>query len=290
MRMLARLGMWFVSCLTSILGWKKKRSKKAYDPHLRMKIRLSVPGDPSATLKIQHERWASVSRHGLVRLGITCPYCGHLAASSGDVGRIHQTRVGEAIHCGKCNAILVASPDDDVDPVSPGKKYDESVYHAFVRPPGCSNRQRITSDISKPGDWVVIITHAPLAFTGAQTPQDLFGSEGRVETVDAEAQNAVVALSGNHGIGGAGGGVNSGLGGCWATIPLAGIAPMVLPSLRVGDAVKLLRGQRVGQEGVIKEMFRGNLTVGGHTEAGAWDLSQVPIEHVEKLVRNEITY
>lgn len=291
MQILARTVTSLSSVWKSILHWFKKRKKSAYDRELSVRVRLRLPGEHGEVTEQAKERWASVSRHGLVQHGITCPFCGHLAALAGRFELVHRTKFGDAVHCDQCKSILVASPDDDVDPVTPKKKYDEKIYHTFVRPAGVNSqgRQRITADIPKAGDWVVIISHIPAPSTASSTPIVLFGTEGRVEDVDAEAQTARVALSGNHGLGGAGGGVGSGLGGNWATFPLAHIAPMIQPSIRVGDAVKILRGEHAGKEAQIMEMYRGKLTLLTRDMLPG-TISDVLIEHVEKFVTNERTF
>lgn len=232
-------------------------------------------------------RWASVSRHGLVQQGITCPLCERLAAPIGDFSRVSDTPYGEAVGCTVCKAVLLASPDDDVDPVNPLNPYDETIYHKFARPtkPAPRPLQRIRSIPPSPGDWIVIITRHPYSPGAGHPPTDLFGTEGRVETVSGDT--CVVAVSGNHGIGGAGGGVGSGLGGAWATISLKHVAVMVTPSLRVGDLVRIDSGDGAGLCGGITSIFKGKVEV--ETDTVPYRTVSTVIERVAKFHLDERT-
>lgn len=222
-------------------------------------------------------RWYSVSRHGLVRQGIKCPSCGLLAAFEGRTDLIHETRLGEAVHCPGCKAILLASPDDDVDPVKPGEPYDRSVYHAFVRPAGKeATKQRVTSDPVQVGSTVVVVTKNPvMPINEGQTPAVMYGEEVRVERI---CDDGVVVQAFGNGLGG-------GMATMWL-IPLAGVAVMVQPSLRPGDRLKVNRGPCAGQVGTFVRSLKGKITI--ETDTGV--SVEVIIEHVEKIITNERTY
>lgn len=229
-------------------------------------VRLSVKGEglPADDGKYT---WHSVSRHGLVQQGITCSECGRAVAKPGDVHLIHVTRLGEAITCPHCNTILLASPDDAIDPVKPGESYDQTVYHAFVRPAGGSavRRQRVMLKPAQVGEWVVIGTHEALPVEGEASsrtldpPADRYGSEGRVVEIDGDL--ALVALAGNEGMGGAGSPRGLAIGGTWLRVRREAVFPMVLPSLRIGDRVSILRGPGEGQCGTIEHISGGKVIV-----------------------------
>ncbi len=261
--------------------------RNPYDPKLKMNLRVSWQGlDGHAASEQDNTKWGSVSRHGLLQAGITCPYCGREAARTGEFNRIHTTRFGEAIVCIHCLAVLLASPDDDVDPVKPGAQYDETIYHTFA----ISGRQRtigqkLSGATPVLGDWVVIVSKR-LVVGGTRAnptaPTNYFGTEGRVDSV-LEDGRYTIALGGNHGIGGAGSAPESGLGGSWGTFDRDEIRVMVLPILRAGDRVRIMTGPGCGQTGSIAVAGSGSVEL--VTESGA--PMKLPIERVEKIVADE---
>lgn len=214
--------------------------------------------------------WAAVSRHGLVQGGITCPCCGGVAASKGEFEAIHETRMGEAVNCTACRAVLLASPDDDLDPVKPGQPYDGNTYHAFQRPPGWTPFQRTIDEPVRQDSWIVITTSELLPVNGV--PTCLRGSEGRVMSI-CEGR-ATVALSGNSGFAG------SDLGALLVDVPIAGVSVMLMSSFRAGDMVEVTRGPEAGTTGTVVSYRKGHLHIVTDTGA-ALDL---PIERL-RLIR-----
>lgn len=268
-----------------LLKWIRSWFHNPYDRKVALGYRLLDPaGKPLDT----DVRLVSVSRHGLMQQGITCPSCGQLAASTGRYDLIHQAIFGEVINCPfrKCGTVLLASPDDDVDPVKPGALYDENIYHTFARSANSRPKQRVTSDAPVAGSWVVIVSDTKRLFVEAPTAaaQSFLGEEGRVEQV-SEDGIATVAMSGNHGLGGDAN--TQGLGGSHVLFPVADVAPMITPSLRVGDRVSILRGPDAGKCGTVAAIFRGKLTLAITPDQVIPD---VPLERVEKLVLNERMY
>jgi hypothetical protein len=234
------------------------------------KVRVLGPGGermPDNTV------WVCVSRHGPLRHPLTCPHCGSEVAKTGDFTGVRVCSQGEYVVCHSCMSCCLASPDDDVDPIRPGRKYDQAQYHAFARAERLVKRQRVTADVPKEGDWVVVIEQFDLTLPNGRTTP-LKGCEARVETVSGD--EAVVALNGDHGL-------VSTIGGSRATIPLRVIAPMVMSSLLPGDLVRFKYGPQIGMEATFRQSERGNVTV---SLSGGEELT-VPIERIEKVISNE---
>jgi hypothetical protein len=200
-----------------------------------------------------------VSRHGLQEHGVLCPACGQLAARPGEWDKVHPSdNHGEGIACA-CGVMLFASPDDDLDPVKPGEKYDEAIYHRFVRHEAWKPaRHRVAMRAVTLNDWVTIRGCTTTVFNRPDDAQgvihNLDGGEARVERI--EETRAFIALAGNSGIGG-----SRDLGGAWAWVPLSCIHPMALPSIAIDDRVRVLRGPLKGSEGVVEQMNKGVISL-----------------------------
>jgi hypothetical protein len=248
--------------------------RQEYSRRLSMTGRMTVAGMPGALGGAKELRWFSVSRHGLSQQGIICPGCGTLAARTLQFHLIHATPVGEAVHCFGCTSVLLASPDDDVDPVAPGQRYDESVYHTFARAPELVGAlgQRVSNEQVQVEDWVVIVDRS----------SPLFGSEGRV--VGDVGEDVNVALSGNHGLGGAGSAPGTGIGGDFRVFKRSQVAVMILPTLRRGDPVRILRGPDAGKTGVAAEVTHDRIKV--LVDGSSATVQTIP-ERVEKVVEHE---
>lgn len=233
------LGVWLLApaSLKRVLG----RSPYGHLPRQRLRV-IGPDGEP---LGDSDEAIAYVSRHGLLERGITCPCCGALAARPGEFDKIAQTSWGEAILC-SCLRMLLAAPDDDVDPVKPGVRYDPAVYHRFARPKNLRIRQRTLNRQPRVGDRVVVIDYK-MPIKGGE--QDLDGTEGQVEDIRMEptiGTLVTVRLLGTDGMSGMPGNLLP------VSIPLAYLRVMALPTLRKGDRVRILRGEGAGNEGDIK--------------------------------------
>jgi hypothetical protein len=226
-------------------GWLKRVLGLSPYGHLP-KRRMRLIGPDGESMGDSAEAIAYVSRHGLLGPGITCPCCGFLAARAGEFSSIAQTSWGEAILC-PCGRMLMASPDDDVDPVTPGVKYDADVYHRFARPKGYDRvRHKTLKRQARVGDRVVVIDYkAPLN----GVPQDLDGTEGQVELVENES--AIVRLLGTDGMSGLPGNLQP------VPIPLAYLRVMALPNIRKGDRARVVRGDGAGLEGEIVHIDMG---------------------------------
>ncbi len=172
--------------------------------------------------------------------------------------------------------MLFASPDDDLDPVKPGEKYDEKIYHRFARPEQwTAKRHRVVMRAVRVDDWVTIRgCKAPVVNNPNLTDgpvQNLDGGEARVEKLVGD--QAFIALAGNVGIGG-----SRDLGGAWAWVPVTSIYPMALPSIIPGDEVRVLRGKYAPCEGVVTDSLKGII----HIVRNDGDVIQVTIESIEK--------
>lgn len=159
--------------------------------------------------------------------------------------------------------MLLASPDDDIDPVSPKKWYDPGVYHKFARPVGWQKPRQST--LSRPpveNEWVVVRDYT-------SGDHDLDGAEGRA--VSVREQSVVVALS--DGIAG------SSTGERHVEVPLDRVHVMVFDSLRRGDPVSIIRGRDAGRVGIVQEFKSGSVEV----LVANTDLLTVPVERLQKI-------
>lgn len=235
-----------------------------YGHRYRGRLRVRDP-DGKLVPDLQAEP-ALVSRHGLRGSGVVCPLCHKLAAATGEWGKVTMTPIGEVVCCFPCRTILLASPDDDIDPVRPGQKYDESVYHTFARPAGSIRpRQRTLSRDPVPGDWGVVEGFIWTRPDGST--QDLDRGEGRV----IAAGDGAVTLALVEGLGGAG---------ITAVIPIARVRPMAWETLTKGDKVRLVRGIYEGRVAVVESAKEAIITLdveGDHQSVS------VPIEHLQKI-------
>ncbi len=266
----------------------KPSLRDPYNPRLDLRLRLVIPGE-NGSIRYEEDttKWGSVSRHGLLQAGIKCPYCGHVAAQTGKFDLIHKTRFGEAVNCAACLAVLLASPDDDIDPVKPGQDYDPSIYHTFVRSTTARRiGQRLTKADPLKGDWIVIVTEQPVGtLSNPDVKTNFFGTEGRVDAIGPEGRYTV-ALGGNHGIGGAGSDIGQGLGGSWAVFDRDQIAVMVQPILRARDTVRITQGPRIGQSGIVQSVNGSNVVLTDVHDCAA--PLELPLERVQKVVDNEL--
>ncbi len=229
-----------------------------------------------------------VSRHGLRLEGVSCPGCGALAAKRNAWRKVRQTKWGEAIQC-PCGKVLLASPDDDIDPVKPGAKYDASLYHTFQKPEGwTAPLPRLRSKLPQVEDWVYILRGLPTVLIGPSREegpsQDVTGAEGRVVEIRDDGY-LLVALAGNSGMGGAGG-----MGGAYAWIPPEHAFITIQDSFRVKDLVRVVKGALAGRTGVISGLPGGaRATVDlAPTDQHAAIQHTLIIEHIERLVPDEI--
>jgi hypothetical protein len=240
----------------SLSRWIRRCWHDPYDRNLGKRIYVRVVGTGPDGKAHKHDAppLFAVSRHGLVQQAITCPCCGPSADLSAlGFREVIETRWGEALVCPQCNAYLLASPDDDIDKVSTKKKYDESVYHKFVRPEARSDLpgQRTLRRAPDKGDWVVITEHISMPTTDGSPPQDLWSGEGRIEDINLVDGTAKVSLGGVSGLAG------SDYGGVFATLPLRALAVMATNTLRANDRVSVIRGPRRGETGAIRSITMG---------------------------------
>lgn len=229
-----------------LLGWLRSvlgRSPYDHLPKRRIRdVQQVTNGDGEVLRDSLRSPLVFVSRHGLLVSGVSCPVCKSLAARVGEFHKIVPTKWGDAILC-SCRRMLLASPDDDIDPVKPGTRYDESIYHRFAKPDGFRVRPQLLKRTPRADDWVYILDYKA---TVGGTLIDLDAGEGRVQKVDGDM--ATVELAGNAGMGG------SGFGAQIAEIPLTNIRVLATPTLHKGDPVRIIRGDGVGREGTIREL------------------------------------
>ncbi len=204
----------------------------------------------------------SVTRHGFQENGVICVRCEKQAAEPGDWQKVcidskvkrvpEEDRKSpedwstdeweeESVCCPHCNAFLLASPDDDIDPLIDGEPYDKDTYHRFVRPEGWKPpRQRTLDRDAVKGDWIVVDDDISVEIDGVKC--DVSRAEGTVDKVHEGAAYILMA-----GINGASFGMAP------AVIPVESVKVMIFDTIRPKDRVRILRGKGEGQEGVFAE-------------------------------------
>jgi len=141
---------------------------------------------------------------------------------------------------------LLASPDDDIDPIDPERPYDRNIYHRFHRPEGWRPpRQRVLDRQPRSGDWVVVWE----SYRAGGAGRDLFNAEGLVDRIDgADAHVKLAGFSGLHGP-------------RVTTIPLDHLRVMVFESYRIGSDVRVTRGEYAGERGTVEDLEGADLHV-----------------------------
>lgn len=183
-----------------------------------------------------------------------------------------QTSFGEAVFC-TCGKMLLASPDDDIDPVMPSKQYDADIYHRFARPASWSptrQRQRTLKRAPVANEWAVVFDYKRMV-DGVE--HDLDGGEGRVVSVDPTT--VTIALS--DGIAGSSQGERH------ITIPIEHVRPMIFDTLRKEDQVTILRGPGAGSTGVVKHFEGGMDKSGSIGVLVKGKIVTIPVERLEKI-------
>lgn len=276
-----------------ISGWLRRfftRGRYRVTPKEQPTVRLSgekarrwwQPKRPTLFDEIpesfREPRLAYISRHGLLQAGLTCPLCGQKAADPGEFQKIQMSSKGEYVPCLSCGTALLASPDDDVDPVTPDSTYDPAIYHVFRRSTvDASKYPRITDDEPQVENWVVLV--------GCEHEgRNLDGAEGRIlrlfESEDG-CRMCEIALAGNTGIGG-----TREIGADIVEVPLRHAFCMVQSSLRLLDPVKFIRGPHMGLLGtLIESRLRESGTV--QVQVPDHGLITCPIEYIEKYYPRE---
>jgi hypothetical protein len=234
-----------------------------YGHRFRDKMRVLMPD--GSVVSDSREALAHVSRHGLAGSGVVCPECQRLVAKAGEWDKVTSTPYGEAICCLACKLMLLASPDDDIDPVRPGQKYDEAIYHKFARPVGTKRpRQRTLARDPVVGDWVAIRDFVWTKPDGST--QDLDRGEGRVTAIaDGRATLTLVQGMGDS---------------VTVNVPLDLIRPMASDTLTKGDRVTIVRGAGAGRIGVVQGAKQADITI---ALTNPDDELTLPIEHLEKI-------
>lgn len=254
-----------------------------------------IVGPPGMETQPNGEPWgtsegavAYVSRHGLQERGVTCPDCSTLVVAPADWSKVTMSPHGEVVHCLVCRKNLLASPDDDIDPVKPGEPYDEDKYHRFARPDGYVGvRPRTTTDPVRVTDRVLIedYEHTLEPVDGEPTRTlSLDGVMALVTGTDGQDKWRV-ALNADTGLGAAGDG--AGFGGSFVSVPKEKCFLIPDISLRTGDRVQVKpkKGAEVKPlTGRILRCSRGSADV--RIEDGDL-LTDLPIERLHKLLVNE---
>lgn len=253
-----------------------------------------LPTADAEQLVTAEEREATtlaVTRHGLQESGVRCPRCGSQAVEPGDWTQIHKRQrilrdgkgveldrwLEEGVSCTACGTFLLASPDDDIDPVVAGEPYDESIYHTFVRPEGWEPpTQRRLARAPREQEWIVVEPGTSVEVAGAQ--RDVSNAEGRVVEVDGD--RARVELAGFCGV----------KKDTFVWFDLDQIRPMVFDRLQIGTRVRLMRHSRYqGREGEISKLPSSEEEAGtvGVTLDGDDIEVIVPIERVKQILEEQ---
>lgn len=185
-----------------------------------------------------------------------CPCCGALAAEPAAWHLVHSRRnrqgepIQEAVSCWDCGAFLMASPDDDKDPIRKGQPYDERIYHCFARPPGWTPPgPRLLTRAPREQDWVRIDDGTEGEDDSGKRVQ-LNQAEGALKKLDPETQRALVAVSGFCAD-------NCHL--YW--VPVQTCRPMLFVRFHIGDRVRIRRGEHQGRFAKILEQDRAIMRV-----------------------------
>lgn len=222
--------------------FSKRKPKPLREPDIEDRLAAEAES-------VRRANFLPVSRHGLAEHGVTCPRCSELAVDPNDWAKIHaferKTHTEEAVCCWNCGAFLLASPDDDIDPVRSDEEYDPDIYHRFVRPEGWTPpRQRVLDREIREGDWVVV-------WESFRTDNgtDLKDGEGRVSRIADGI--ATVIMAGFPGI----------TAPSQSQIPVRALRVMVFERYRIGMRVRIKRGEGKGLEGTITAFKGGDLTI-----------------------------
>lgn len=222
-----------------------------------------------------------VSRHALCNEGIVCPRCGIRVAKPGQWNLIHEVERQadgsiwgeEGVCCTECNAFLLASPDDDIDPVKEGEPYDESVYHRFVRPSDWKPvAQKVFNKKPVDGDWVAVRPGIEMKIDGVMMSMDK--AEGRVRSIDGDI--AKVELAGFSGMS------RTEL----VDIDIHLIRPMVFESFVPGCSVRIISGKHEGRTGTLKSFNLGTIEV----KLDDTTIVRIPQERLERLYDEPVVY
>lgn len=219
---------------------------------------------------------ANVSRHGFEEHGVDCPLCQAKAVSPGDWRQVHvRERIvdgvfvrEEGVCCQSCNTYLQATPDTDIDPITEGEPYDLGVYHTFVRPDGWEPpTQRTMKRPPEEGDWVVFTLKGSRA-------------EGRCVSVDgliAKIRPPIHVPVGT----------NTPEGEKLIDVPIADVHPMQFESLRIGDAIRIIRGAKSGSEGELRGWRHTDRDYNVLVALTSQSEIEIPIEWIEKIYPDE---
>ena len=212
-----------------------------------------------------------------------CPRCKNQAVPSGDWDKVHVIErrddsdggvwVEEAVCCTECGAFLLASPDDEIDPVREGEPYDQSVYHAFSKPPGWkAPGLRVFDREPEVGEWVAIRPHTQAVIEDAE--RVLNGCEGRVVSIaDGKAKVEVNGFSGM---------MKSTL----TELDLDRIKPVVFDTLVPECSILVISGPHKGEMGTYVMSNKGTAEVRLDTGKTV----RVPVERLKRLYDTPIIY
>jgi len=194
-----------------------------------------------------------------------------MPAKPGEFSKVSKNRyVGEVIMC-PCGTMLAASPDDDIDPVKPGQRYDEALYHTFARPPKPQRvRQKTLARQAEVKDSIVIYETVCMVNNAERRLDNAEGVVREIRTVDGKQVADVVLLQG------VGGGE---FGEVTAVVPLERCLVRATATLRVGDKVRVTAGVHSGATGHVRYWNQGEINV-EFTDGTAVDL---PIERLDKI-------
>jgi len=238
--------------------WPLVGFKSPYGHRLPNRMRVMADGE---VLADSDRDVALVSRHSLLGSGIICPECRHQAALPGEWDKVVSSSLGEGVFC-ICNRMLVAAPDDDIDPVNPGEPYDEKLYHTFARPPQWKKPgQRTLKRDPVEGDRVLVSewTDSTLGLikTGEGIVLLIVGKVATIKLIRGPSSQVVI------------------------DVPFSALAVLDQPVLLIKDRVEINRGIQKGLVGTIKAIKDGEVTL-AFSEDASLDVD-VPIEHISKV-------
>lgn len=174
----------------------------------------------------------------------------------------------EAVNCGACHKFLLASPDDEIDPLQPGELYDPNIYHKFVRPDGWeAPRQNVLNRPPRKEDWVVVWDD--FTYMKNDRPHQLKGAEGKVIQLDQDTANLLLAGFG---------GIEKNTS---VPVPIKHLKVIQFDSFTIDSRVRIIRGKYRDCTGTVLSFQSGDITIKMDTEPSI--IATLPMEHLQRI-------
>jgi len=174
----------------------------------------------------------------------------------------------EGVNCWCCNVFLLASPDDDIDPVKPGDDYDKNIYHTFARPDGWEPpRQEIISRAPRKEDWIVVWEE--FSYDKDEITHKLYGAEGKIVRINDNGI-ADVLMAGYGGLGKT----------ATVPVPIKHLRVIRFETFVIDCEVKIIRGKYRNCVGKVISFKGAEVTVDINSEPPL--IATLPMEHLHR--------